>query len=77
MSSYYTLVNLFGEFPNADDHSYWGMALGAFTTVVAAGIVGVFTGVATPSLSLPPPYSSPSSPFSSCHFCTFHVPKGP
>lgn len=37
-SSYFTLLNLFGEFPLMDNHSTAGRFVGVFTAVVSQGV---------------------------------------
>lgn len=37
-SSFYSLLNLFGEFPLVDDHNVGGMIVGTFTAVVAVAV---------------------------------------
>jgi hypothetical protein len=44
-SSYFTLVNLFGEFPEADNHSNWGKVIGIFVQVVAVAVFGIPTAI--------------------------------
>lgn len=38
MASFYSLLNLFGEFPLVDQHSVGGMVVGTFTAVVAVAV---------------------------------------
>ena len=40
-SMYFTLVNLFGEFPLADNHSGWGRVVGSFTAIIAVAVFGI------------------------------------
>ncbi|CAM9194722.1 unnamed protein product [Chrysoparadoxa australica] len=44
-SSYYTLLNLFGEFPLINEHTAWGRVIGCFTAVVAVAVFAIPTGV--------------------------------
>ncbi len=44
-SAYYTLLNLFGEFPLVDQHSNWGRVIATFTAVVAVAVFAIPTGV--------------------------------
>ncbi|CAM9142714.1 unnamed protein product [Ascophyllum nodosum] len=44
-SSYFTLLNLFGEFPLVDEHSTAGRYLGVFTAVVAVAVFAIPTGI--------------------------------
>lgn len=44
-ASYYTLCNLFGEFPEADNHSTWGKIIGVFIQVVAVAVFGIPTAI--------------------------------
>ena len=45
MASYYTLLNLFGEFPLIDQHSVGGMIVGTITAVVAVGVFALPAGI--------------------------------
>mmetsp|Transcript_130029 Transcript_130029/g.193603 ORF Transcript_130029/g.193603 Transcript_130029/m.193603 type:complete len:1282 (-) Transcript_130029:195-4040(-) len=45
MSSYYTLLNLFGEFPLIDQHSFGGMIVGTITAVVAVAVFALPAGI--------------------------------
>ena len=42
---YFTLVNLFGEFPLADNHSGWGRVVGSFTAIIAVAVFGIPAGI--------------------------------
>lgn len=75
-SSYFTLLNLFGEFPLIDNHNTWGRVIGTFTAVVAVAVVSDARGAFSSAQlflsrgshrcrSSPPPRSSPSPPASS------------
>ncbi len=44
-AAYYTLLNLFGEFPLVDQHSNWGRVIAVFTAVVAVAVFAIPTGV--------------------------------
>ena len=44
-SMYFTLVNLFGEFPLADNHSGWGRVVGSFTAIIAVAVFGIPAGI--------------------------------
>ena len=44
-SMYFTLVNLFGEFPLADDHSPGGKAVGTILAVIAVAVFAIPVGV--------------------------------
>ncbi len=44
-AAYYTLLNLFGEFPLVDQHSNWGRVVATLTAVVAVAIFAIPTGV--------------------------------
>eukprot|EP00752_Nemacystus_decipiens_P005802 g5248.t1 len=44
-ASYFTLLNLFGEFPLMDGHSPAGRFIGAFTAVVAVAVFAIPTGI--------------------------------
>ncbi|CAM9338942.1 unnamed protein product [Ectocarpus sp. 6 AP-2014] len=44
-SSYFTLLNLFGEFPLMDNHSTAGRFIGVFTAVVAVAVFAIPTGI--------------------------------
>ncbi|CAN0104922.1 unnamed protein product, partial [Ectocarpus sp. 12 AP-2014] len=44
-SSYFTLLNLFGEFPLMDNHSAAGRFIGVFTAVVAVAVFAIPTGI--------------------------------
>jgi len=44
-SSFWTLTNLFGEFPLVDQHSAWGQVLGTFTAVFAVAVFALPVGV--------------------------------
>ena len=44
-SMYFTLVNLFGEFPLADNHSGWGRVVASFTAIIAVAIFGIPAGI--------------------------------
>ena len=44
-ASFWSLMNLFGEFPLVDKHSTGGMVVGTFTSVVAVAIFAVPTGI--------------------------------
>jgi len=44
-SSFWTLVNLFGEFALVDQHSAWGQVLGTFTAVFAVAVFALPVGV--------------------------------
>ena len=45
MASYFTLLNLFGEFPLIDQHSVGGMIVGTFTAVVAVAVFALPAGI--------------------------------
>lgn len=45
MASYYTLLNLFGEFPLIDQHSWGGMIIGTFTAVIAVAVFALPAGI--------------------------------
>lgn len=42
---YFTLVNMFGEFPLIKEHSAWGRVVGCFTAVFAVAVFSVPVGV--------------------------------
>ncbi len=44
-AAYYTLLNLFGEFPLVDQHSNWGRVVATFAAVVAVAVFAIPTGV--------------------------------
>ena len=44
-SMYFTLVNLFGEFPLADNHSAWGRVVASFTAIIAVAVFGIPAGI--------------------------------
>ena len=44
-SSFWTLMELFGEFPLMDQHSAWGQVLGTITTVFAAAVFALPAGI--------------------------------
>lgn len=44
-SSYYSLLNLFGEFPLIDQHSVAGKFVGVFTAVIAVAVFALPTGL--------------------------------
>lgn len=44
-SSYYSLLNLFGEYPLIDQHSPGGQVVGTITAILAVGVFGVAAGV--------------------------------
>ncbi|CAN0477106.1 unnamed protein product, partial [Hapterophycus canaliculatus] len=44
-ASYFTLLNLFGEFPLMDNHSTAGRFVGVFTAVVSVGVRSVRFGL--------------------------------
>ena len=44
-SSFWTLTNLFGEFPLVDQHNVWGKVLGTFTAVFAVAVFALPVGV--------------------------------
>jgi hypothetical protein len=44
-SSFWTLMELFGEFPLMDQHSFWGQILGTITTVFAAAVFALPAGI--------------------------------
>ena len=44
-SSFWTLINLFGEFPLIDQHNFWGKILGTFTAVFAVAVFALPVGV--------------------------------
>ena len=44
-SMYFTLLNLFGEFPLADKHAGWGRVVAAFTAIVAVAVFAIPTGI--------------------------------
>lgn len=44
-SMYFTLVNMFGEFPLIKEHSAWGRVVGTFTAVFAVAVFSVPVGV--------------------------------
>lgn len=44
-SSFWTLMNLFGEFALVDQHSAWGKVLGTFTAVFAVAVFALPVGV--------------------------------
>lgn len=44
-SSFWTLMNLFGEFALVDQHSVWGKVLGTFTAVFAVAVFALPVGV--------------------------------
>lgn len=44
-SSYWTLINLFGEFPLFDQHSAWGKVVGTVTCVFAAAVFALPVGI--------------------------------
>lgn len=45
MASYYSLLNLFGEFPLIDQHSFGGMIVGTITAVVAVAVFALPAGI--------------------------------
>ena len=45
MSSYYTLLNLFGEFPLISQHSVWGQIVGTFTAIIAVAVFALPVGI--------------------------------
>ncbi|KAG7358930.1 ion transport protein [Nitzschia inconspicua] len=45
MASYYSLLNLFGEFPLIDKHSVGGQVVGTFTAVVAVAVFALPAGI--------------------------------
>mmetsp|Transcript_7764 Transcript_7764/g.22510 ORF Transcript_7764/g.22510 Transcript_7764/m.22510 type:complete len:1290 (+) Transcript_7764:137-4006(+) len=45
MASYYTLLNLFGEFPLVDQHTVGGMIVGTLTAVVAVAFFALPAGI--------------------------------
>ena len=44
-SSYWTLINLFGEFPLFDQHGAWGKVVGTVTCVFAAAVFALPVGI--------------------------------
>ena len=44
-AAYYTLLNLFGEFPLIDQHSTGGMVVGTFTAVIAVAVFALPAGI--------------------------------
>ena len=44
-SMYFTLVNMFGEFPLIKEHTAWGRVVGAFTAIFAVAVFSVPVGV--------------------------------
>mmetsp|Transcript_2717 Transcript_2717/g.5880 ORF Transcript_2717/g.5880 Transcript_2717/m.5880 type:complete len:1287 (+) Transcript_2717:156-4016(+) len=44
-SSYYSLLNLFGEYPLIDQHGVGGQIVGTLTAILAVGVFGVAAGV--------------------------------
>ena len=44
-SMYFTLVNLFGEFPLIDQHSVWGKLVGTTVAVFAVAVFAVPAGI--------------------------------
>jgi len=44
-SSFWTLTNLFGEFPLIDQHGFWGKILATFTAVFAVAVFALPVGV--------------------------------
>ena len=44
-SAFWTLTNLFGEFPLVDQHNVWGKVLGTFTAVFAVAVFALPVGV--------------------------------
>ena len=44
-SGYWTLIELFGEFPLIDKHGPWGRVLGTFTAVFAVAVFALPVGV--------------------------------
>ena len=44
-ASYFTLVNLFGEFPLANNHSTGGKVVAVVTTVLGVAVMGIPTGI--------------------------------
>jgi len=45
MASYYSLLNLFGEFPLIDQHSPGGMVVGTFTAIIAVAVFALPAGI--------------------------------
>ncbi len=45
MASYYSLLNLFGEFPLIDQHSFGGMIVGTLTAIVAVAVFALPAGI--------------------------------
>ena len=45
MASYYALLNLFGEFPHMDAHSFGGKIVGTVTAVVAVAVFALPAGI--------------------------------
>ena len=45
LSSFWTLMELFGEFPLVDQHSMWGMVLGTITAVFACAVFALPVGI--------------------------------
>lgn len=44
-ASYFTMLNLFGEFPLIDQHSVGGMIIGTFTAVIAVAVFALPAGI--------------------------------
>ena len=45
MSSYFALLNLFGEFPLIDQHNVWGKVVGTITAVIAVAVFALPAGI--------------------------------
>ena len=45
MASYYTLLNLFGEYPLIQLHSMWGKVIAALTAIVAVAVFAIPVGI--------------------------------
>ena len=45
LASYFALLNLFGEFPLMDQHSFGGMIVGTFTAIVAVAVFALPAGI--------------------------------
>jgi hypothetical protein len=45
MASYYALLNLFGEYPHVDAHSYGGKIVGTCTAIVAVAVFALPVGI--------------------------------
>ena len=44
-SSYFCLVNLFGEYPLSANHSPWGKVIGVLVAVISVNVFSILTGI--------------------------------